>query len=146
MKKSTAKASAKTPAPAKKAAVKTVKKTAAAPAKKAPSAAPAPVAPAPVTKTAPAVKKASSAAFTTTITAAVDVGYGNALYIRGEGPGLNWERGVLLDCVADDRWTITLSATDKPILCKLLLNDVAWSIGNDYLIPAGSDVTLTPTF
>ncbi len=150
MKKSTTKPAAKTPAPAKKAPAKTVKKTAAAPAKapaktpvKAPAKVPAKAATKPAVK-APAVKKAASAV--TRITAAIDVGFGNSLYLRGEGGGLSWDKGVLLDCVSDESWTITLAESTKPIECKFLLNDVAWSVGNDYIVPAGSSVVLKPTF
>lgn len=144
MKKTTAKSAAKTPAPAKKAPAKTVKKAAA------PIVAPTP-APAPVEKKAPAkkpaVKKAAPApSAVTRITAAIDVGFGNSLYLRGEGGGLSWDKGVLMDCIADDSWTITLAESSKPIECKFLLNDVAWCVGNDYIVTAGSSVVLKPTF
>ncbi len=145
MKKTTAKSAAKTPAPAKKAPAKTVKKAAA------PIVAPTP-APAPVEKKAPAAKKpavkkaAPAASAVTRITAAIDVGFGNSLYLRGEGGGLSWDKGVLMDCIADDSWTITLAESAKPIECKFLLNDVAWCVGNDYIVTAGSSVVLKPTF
>ncbi|MFH1500002.1 MAG: hypothetical protein ABII82_19500 [Verrucomicrobiota bacterium] len=147
MKKTTAKSAAKTPAPAKKAPAKTVKKAVVAPVVPAPK----PVAKKAVVKTPavkkPAVKKAAPApSAVTRITAAIDVGFGNSLYLRGEGGGLSWDKGVLLDCVADDSWTITLAESSKPIECKFLLNDVAWCVGNDYIVPAGSSVVLKPTF
>lgn len=165
MKKSTAKsAAAKTPAPATKAepAVKTsVKKPgsskkeaapiAAKPAAKplvkkpaAKAAAPAPKAAAP--KTAAPKPKSKSVAVTTTIVAAVDVGFGNSLVLRGEGPGLSWDVGVPMACVADDRWSITLPEGGQPIVCKFLINDSAWSAGEDYTVLPGSSVVLTPTF
>src|SRR5579872_5239985 len=34
-----------------------------------------------------------------TIEAKIDVGFGNTLYLRGEGPGLSWTQGVPLTCV-----------------------------------------------
>lgn len=99
---------------------------------------------------APAVKtpkaKASPTAVTTTIVAAIDVGFGNHLALRGEGPGLSWDAGVVLDCVADDRWSITLPESSQPIICKFLLNDTTWCLGEDYTILPGSSVVLSPQF
>jgi len=95
---------------------------------------------------APAVKAAPSSLATTKIVAQIDVGFGNTLYIRGEGPGLSWEKGVPLDCVADDQWTLSLSETSRPVVFKFLINDLTWSLGEDYVAQPGSSVTLAPTF
>lgn len=151
MKKTTAK-SAPEKKPVEKAAAKPVVKKA--PAKKA-AAAPAPVvAPAAPAKL-PAAKKPKTAApkavakpapVTTTIVAVIDVGFGNSLTLRGEGPGLSWEVGVPLECVADDRWSITLPESAQPVVCKLLLNDSDWSVGDDYTVLPGSSVVLSPKF
>lgn len=153
MKKSTTKSAAKTPAPAKKAPAKSVKKVVAALTKsmakptKTPKTSPAATKAKAPAKSAPSVKKTAAASTVTRITAAIDVGFGNSLYLRGEGGGLSWEKGVLLDCVADDSWTISLTeSSSKPIECKFLLNDVAWCVGNDYIVPVGSSVVLKPTF
>lgn len=71
-----------------------VKKTAVKPAKIAESLPEAkPAAAKPVT-IKPAVKTAPSSVVTTKIVALIDVGFGNTLYIRGEGPGLSWEKGI----------------------------------------------------
>jgi len=127
----------KTPAPA-------TKLTAHAPARKstiAPkirkSAAPAPVVPA-----AAARPKGIRVA----ITAKVDVGFGNALFIRGDGAGLSWNKGTLLDCVSNDTWSIVLPSVDKPLAFKLVLNDELWSAGDDYSAAPGDTVTVTPSF
>lgn len=105
----------------------------------APVAKPAKVSPSPKTKAKPA-------AVTTTIVAAVDVGFGNHLTLRGTGPGLSWEVGLPLECVADDRWSVTLPETSQPIVCKFLLNDSDWCAGDDYTVLPGSSVVLSPTF
>jgi len=146
-----AKSVAAKPAAAKPAAVKiTAPKKAAATVKPAAPAvkpvAPAvkPVATAKVEKTpAPKVK---SVPVSTTIVAAVDVGFGNTLSLRGEGAGLSWELGLTLDCAADDRWSITLPETTHPIICKFLINDEVWSAGEDYTVLPGSSVVLSPAF
>lgn len=149
MKKTTAKTTSKTVAPkaaAKPAAAKAVAPKKAAPVKKVAAAAPV-AKPVKVTKVAKApAPKVKSVAVTTTIVAAVDVGFGNSLTLRGEGPGLSWEIGVPLECSADDRWSITLPETTHPIICKFLINDLVWSAGEDYTVLPGSSVVLSPTF
>jgi hypothetical protein len=82
----------------------------------------------------------------TTITALIDIGFGNSLYIRGEGPGLNWDQGVPLDCLADDKWSITLGESVRPVIFKFLVNDLSWSAGEDYAVAPGTSITVTPVF
>lgn len=137
MKKSASKSS-KSPAPATKSAsaIKpaSAAKSAKAPAKK--------KAPAPV----PTVAAVAAKPLTTTITAQIDIGFGNALHIRGEGPGLSWDKGLLMNCVADDRWSVELPESSRPIVFKFLVNDLTWNTGEDYSVAPGSNVTLVPTF
>jgi hypothetical protein len=116
--------------------------------------------PAPATKTGkPAAKKkpADKAAalgvkpvatkpVTTTIAARIDVGFGNALYLRGDGPGLSWDKGLLMTCVADDCWQAVLGESSRPFTVKFLINDVTWSVGADFAVPSGESLTLTPAF
>ncbi len=122
------------------------------PAKKQAVAAPVP-APAkkPVAKKKPAaaalaVKPVAPKPVQTTITAIIDIGFGNQLFIRGEGPGLSWDKGVLLDCVGDDKWSITLGESARPVIFKFLVNDLSWNAGEDYSVAAGTSITLTPVF
>ncbi len=82
----------------------------------------------------------------TVITATIDVGYGNTLYLRGDGPGLSWNKGVALTCTADTVWTLTIAGATRPIICKFLLNDTTWSRGEDYTVPAGAVTELVPSF
>jgi hypothetical protein len=117
-----------------------------------------PTSPAPAKKTAPATKPAKSSVkkatvkavasrpMTTKITAQIDIGFGNALYIRGEGPGLSWDRGVLMNCLADDQWQIVLRESVRPVVFKFLVNDLSWSAGEDYTAAPGATVLLEPTF
>lgn len=123
----------------KKATTKNTKTTKAAAAASSGAAAAKPVRKAPAKK--PAVKTTR-----TTITAQIDVGFGNALYIRGEGPGLSWDKGIVMDCVADDKWVITLSDAAMPVVFKFLLNDITWCVGNDYVVDPGASMTTVPVF
>jgi hypothetical protein len=109
----------------------------------------APATKAPAKKTAaPAVKKTAAKLPPTTITAHIDIGFGNTLYLRGDGPGLSWDKGVPLDCLADDKWVLTIEHT-TPFAFKVLLNDQIWNAGNDgsdYLATPGSTLQITPEF
>lgn len=82
----------------------------------------------------------------TLITAKVDIGFGNHLYLRGEGPGLNWDKGIAMDCVANDQWTATIQNATSPVIFKVLINDVTWCTGNDFVVEAGQSITITPKF
>ena len=95
---------------------------------------------------APAVKKTAPKSVVTTLSAHLDVGFGNTLYVRGEGPGLSWEKGLLMECVADDRWTLVLGESARPFVFKFLINDEVWSTGEDYKTPSGTSVVFTPVF
>jgi hypothetical protein len=108
-------------------------------------------APAPKITRVPAVKKTSAAngagsAAPTVITAKIDVGFGNTLYLRGDGPGLSWNKGVALACADDAAWTIALPNSASPVVFKFLLNDETWSRGEDYTAAPGSTAELAPTF
>ncbi len=93
-----------------------------------------------------AAKPAPAKLQVTTVTARVDVGFGNALFIRGDGPGLSWEKGRPMECVWSDSWVTLLEDSTRPCTFKLLINDVTWSNGPDYTVAPGESVTLTPQF
>jgi hypothetical protein len=81
-----------------------------------------------------------------TITAKIDVGFGNTLFIRGAGAGLSWEKGKPLSCTDGDTWTIILAASDQPVSFKLLVNDETWSADPNFEAACGDTVTVTPVF
>ena len=82
----------------------------------------------------------------TTVEAKIDIGFGNLLYIRGQGDGLNWDEGKPLQCVAANRWVwSTISAKEK-VVFKLLINDRVWSQGEDLIIKAGEKSEVVPVF
>jgi len=51
------------------------------------------------------------------------IGIGNRLFIRGEGPGLSWERGVPLQFVSIGKWRWETAEATVPIAFKLYKND-----------------------
>jgi len=129
-------------------------------AKKAPAAAKPAVAPKTATKTvaktvakAPAKKAAVAPAKKTTaeppdtfISAQIDIGFGNHLHIRGEGPGLSWDRGFAMDNTGSNLWTYAVKGATGPISFKVLVNDLSWSAGPDFVAKPGKSLTVTPTF
>lgn len=104
-------------------------------------------APTPATKPAtPSATVVVGAPVFTTITARIDIGFGNALYLRGEGADLSWDRGTLMNCVADNCWSLELPASTRPVIFKFLVNDLSWSAGQDYVVASGDTLAITPTF
>ena len=96
-------------------------------------------------KKASAPKPVVSAPKSTTIEAKIDVGFGNTLYLRGQGPGLSWERGVPCECVDRNTWRWTAPRAEK-LTFKLLLNDSVWARGADLVIGPGEKVEVVPAF
>ena len=79
------------------------------------------------------------------IEAKIDIGYGNNLFVRGQGAGLSWERGVQLKNVDQKTWRIAIPASDK-LQFKLLLNDTIWAKGEDLVATPGNAVEVVPAF
>jgi hypothetical protein len=81
----------------------------------------------------------------TTIDVKLDVGFGNAVYLRGHGGGLTWERGVPLSCVDGKTWRWSGTVKD-PITFKPLINDKIWSAGTDLTVKPGQKLEVKPIF
>jgi hypothetical protein len=124
------------------------------PAKKLPvttKAAKAPAKPAvtPVKKTSAPAKKKSAAGNeppATFISVQIDIGFGNLLTIRGSGPGLSWDRGLVMDSAGPNLWTVAIAKATKPVSFKVLVNDLSWNTGADYVVAPGKSITVFPTF
>jgi hypothetical protein len=81
----------------------------------------------------------------TTIDVKHDVGFGNALFLRGQGGGLTWDHGVPLVCVDGKTWRWSGKVKD-PLTFKLLINDKIWSAGNDLTVKPGQKLEVKPIF
>jgi len=115
----------------------------------APVAAPKPVVPPPAPVAPVAAKPAAAPVkpvLSTTISAAIDVGFGHSLYIRGEGAGLSWSRGLLLKNAAADKWSVSFAGIEHPITFKFLIDDAIWSVGENYVAVPGASVSFQPVF
>jgi hypothetical protein len=82
----------------------------------------------------------------TAVLAQVDVGFGNQLFIRGEGPGLSWDQGVPMECASSELWTWSTTAATRPFAFKVLVNDETWSVGDDFIASVGVGNTIWPPF
>ena len=99
----------------------------------------------PASKTKTTTGKAKAAPVTTTIEAKIDVGFGNNLFVRGQGAGLSWEQGTPLKCLDGQTWQWSAKAKSK-LTFKLLLNDSVWAKGDDVVVTPGKKIALVPAF
>ncbi len=59
----------------------------------------------------------------TRLIATAYIGIGNRLFIRGEGPGLSWDKGVPLQFVSIGKWRWETNDATVPVRFKLYKND-----------------------
>lgn len=82
----------------------------------------------------------------TTVEVKLDVGFGNALFIRGEGDSLSWDEGIPLRCVDSANWVWSTTGAKDRLVFKILLNDQVWSQGDNFVAPAGQKTEVAPVF
>jgi hypothetical protein len=94
-----------------------------------------------------APEPAASADGATRLVVTAYIGIGNRLFIRGEGPGLSWEKGVPLTFVSIGKWRWETSDAAAPVRFKLYKNDEVEcaSLGERSVAP-GAQQDLTASF
>jgi hypothetical protein len=70
-----------------------------------------------------AAEPAVSADGATRLLVTAYIGIGNRLFIRGEGPGLDWNKGVPLQFVSIGKWSWETADATAPVSFKLYKND-----------------------
>ena len=75
-----------------------------------------------------------------------DVGFSNALYIRGHGANLNWEKGILLKNTKCDEWVWETEAVFPNAEFKILINDKTYETGENHSLQCGSTTHYKPNF
>jgi hypothetical protein len=90
--------------------------------------------------------EATTAEPRTIVQADIDVGFGNALFIRGEGSGLSWDKGQPLTCIDKTCWHWSSTQTQDKVVFKLLLNDKTWAKGENIEVEPGKTVKVVPEF
>jgi len=81
----------------------------------------------------------------TRVIAKVDVGFGNSLFIRGDGAELSWEKGILMENIGSDEWLWSTKITGD-LVVKFLINDEIWCQGDDLTLASGTTSASTPAF
>jgi uncharacterized protein YoxC len=75
------------------------------------------------------------------------IGIGNRLFIRGEGPGLSWEKGVPLSFVSIGKWRWETNEAAAPVKFRLYKNDEAECPGlGERSVAPGAQQELTASF
>ena len=74
------------------------------------------------------------------------IGIGNKLFIRGEGPGLSWDKGVPMQFVSIGKWGWASHDATGPVKCKLYKNDEAAALSGEVTLEPGKHVEVTALF
>ncbi|MDI1337320.1 MAG: hypothetical protein PSU94_14140 [Lacunisphaera sp.] len=106
---------------------------------------PFPDAPAEPASAAPAEAAVSSDGATRLLATAY-IGIGNKLFIRGDGPGLSWDKGVPMQFVSIGKWGWATDDATGPIAVKLYKNDETAALSGEIFLEPGKHVELTAIF
>ncbi len=74
------------------------------------------------------------------------IGIGNKLYIRGDGPGLSWDKGVPMKFVSIGKWGWATDEATGPVACKLYKNDETVALSGEVFLEPGQHVEVTALF
>ncbi|MBH53841.1 MAG: hypothetical protein CMI18_05780 [Opitutaceae bacterium] len=74
------------------------------------------------------------------------IGISNKLFIRGEGPGLSWDKGVPMDLIGIGKWEWKTFEANQPVACKVLINDEQWTNDEDIILHPGTTKDTTASF
>jgi len=91
------------------------------------------------------VPKTSSTG-TTSVVANVMIGIGNKPYLRGEGPGLNWDEGVPMNFIEIGKWAWSPSRKNASLTVQLYRNDNDPDQSGKIEVKAGEKIEITPKF
>ena len=93
------------------------------------------------------VEKSISADGATRLLVTAYIGIGNRLFIRGDGPGLTWDKGVPLQFVSIGKWRWETAEATAPVQFKLYKNDdLECAALGAQTLESGSQQEVTATF
>jgi chemotaxis protein histidine kinase CheA len=92
------------------------------------------------------VESSSSSDGATRLLATAYIGIGNKLFIRGEGPGLSWEKGSPMQFVSIGKWGWASHDAAKTVRCKLYKNDETAALTGEVVLEPGRHVEVTALF
>ena len=82
----------------------------------------------------------------TRLTVVSYIGIGNKLYLRGDGPGLSWDKGVPLQFVSIGRWRWETGDATAPVTCKVYKNDKLEAPLGTLTLAPGTEQEVTAAF
>lgn len=74
------------------------------------------------------------------------IGIGNKLFIRGEGPGLSWDKGAPMQFVSIGKWGWASHDATGPVKCRLYKNDDTAALSGEVTLEPGRHVEVTALF
>ena len=83
---------------------------------------------------------------TTTVVANVMIGIGNKPYLRGEGPGLNWDEGVSMNFIEIGKWAWSPPRKNASLTVQVYRNDQDPDKGGKFEVKPGQRLEITPDF
>ncbi len=97
-------------------------------------------------ETAATIEPSVSADGATRLLVTAYIGIGNKLYIRGDGPGLSWDKGVPMKFVSIGKWGWATDEATGPVVCKLYKNDETAALSGEIFLEPGQHVEVTALF
>ncbi len=92
------------------------------------------------------VSRSSSSDGATRLLTTAYIGIGNKLYIRGDGPGLSWDKGVPMQFVSIGKWGWSTQDAIGTVRVKLLKNDEAAALTGEVELEPGRHTEITALF
>lgn len=75
-----------------------------------------------------------------------DVGFNNSIFIRGNGPNLSWDKGIMLRNTRPDEWVWEINQPFKSCEFKVLINDSQYEQGDNHILTCENCIEYTPSF
>lgn len=82
----------------------------------------------------------------TSVIATAYIGIGNKLFLRGDGPGLSWDKGVPMQFLSIGKWGWSALEITEPITCRIYRNDDEPAIDGDIEIQPMELIEISPRF
>ncbi len=92
------------------------------------------------------VEASASSDGATRLLATAYIGIGNRLFIRGDGPGLSWDRGIPMQFVSIGKWGWFTHEATGPVRIKLYKNDEIAALSGEITLEPGRHSEVTGLF
>ena len=83
---------------------------------------------------------------TTSLLANIVIGIGNKPYLRGEGGGLSWKKGIPMNFKEIGQWQWQSPNDQETITCQIYKNDQTPSQGEKIILQPGQNLEINPVF